>query len=68
MLEDIQGNRRGYFCHTENTSTFSQRATNIDNFQKDVLYRTVFQYCDKCKLPAVKKVTLALRVRTADKG
>jgi hypothetical protein len=34
--------------------------TNVDDFEKDVLYRTVFEYYDKGEFPTVKKATFAL--------
>jgi hypothetical protein len=40
---------------------FPKRATNYDDFQKDVLLRTVLEYYDKGKFPTVKKVKLGLR-------
>jgi hypothetical protein len=32
-----------------------KRATNLHDFQKDILRRTVFEYYDKCKFHTVKK-------------
>lgn len=45
-----------------------KRVTNLDDFQKDVLHRTVFRYHDKGKFLTAKKVTSALREKIVYKG
>jgi hypothetical protein len=45
----------------------SKRVTNLNDFEKDILYRTVFEYCSKGEFLTVKKATFALREKTVHK-
>jgi hypothetical protein len=42
--------------------------SNLDDFQKDVLHRTVLKYYDKGKFSTAKNVTFALREKIVYKG
>jgi hypothetical protein len=50
--------RRGYqevFLSHRKYVNISNRVINLDNFQKDVLHRTVFEYYDDGEFPAAIK-------------
>jgi hypothetical protein len=49
------------FLSPRNHINIQKRAINVDDFQRDDLCRTLFEYYDKSKYSAVKKVTFALR-------
>jgi hypothetical protein len=64
----MQGSKERKRSTHQEVISFTQKAhkhqntrTNLGNFQKDVLCRTVFEYNDRGEPPAAKKVTFSFR-------
>jgi hypothetical protein len=64
MQRGKEGIRKGaekVFMSPREHANIPKRATNLDDFQRDVLCRTIFEYYDKGEFHADKKVKFALQ-------
>jgi hypothetical protein len=55
-----EGTKKVFLSLRKHTN-IPKRATNLDDFQKDVLLRTVFECFAKGEFPIIKNVTLTVR-------
>lgn len=64
---EIQGAPQLFVSPRKHINT-PKRVTNLDDFEKDIFRRTIFDFYDKGEFPTAKKITLALREKISYNG